>query len=88
MEFRQHSGTRNANKIRNWILFCLDFVEASREILRSQQAAVVVDAVALDYFAMATQDLGAATIDRMQNGCGNQYVLIIKTIGLSPHKRR
>lgn len=29
IEFRQHSGTVNAMKIKNWVQFCLEFVEAS-----------------------------------------------------------
>ena len=32
IEFRQHSGTRNAQKMANWVRFCLGFVEASRTI--------------------------------------------------------
>lgn len=32
IEFRHHSGTVNANKIKNWVRFCLGFVEASRAV--------------------------------------------------------
>ena len=30
LEFRQHSGTLDATKIANWIMFCVNFVEQSR----------------------------------------------------------
>lgn len=30
IEFRQHSGTTNADKIENWIRFCVNFVEQSQ----------------------------------------------------------
>ena len=32
IEFRQHSGTLNATKIKNWVTFLIAFVEASRPI--------------------------------------------------------
>lgn len=35
IEFRQHSGTCNADKIENWIRFVLHFVEASRGLAAS-----------------------------------------------------
>jgi hypothetical protein len=30
LEFRQHAGTMNINKMVNWIIFCVNFVENSR----------------------------------------------------------
>jgi hypothetical protein len=29
IEFRQHSGTMNVDKVINWIVFCVNFVETS-----------------------------------------------------------
>jgi hypothetical protein len=34
IEFRQHSGTVNATKAINWIVFCVTFVETSRRVMR------------------------------------------------------
>lgn len=43
IEFRQHSGTRNAQKMVNWVRFCLGFVEASRKIAAQTARPVVQD---------------------------------------------
>lgn len=39
VEFRQHSGTVNANKITNWIKFCVNFVETSKVTQRRGRTA-------------------------------------------------
>jgi len=52
MEFRQHSGTTNANKIINWVQFCLNFVEQSviqaRSTLVSRPVQPVVESTRRD----------------------------------------
>lgn len=40
IEFRQHSGTCNGEKIENWIRFCLGFVEASKIQIESTDTTV------------------------------------------------
>lgn len=55
IEFRQHSGTRNAQKISNWIEFVLHFVEATLEIFRSQQAAQAAAAQVVAQVAQSTR---------------------------------
>lgn len=42
LEFRQHGGTLNLQKIKNWVVFCVNFVEDSRlskDFLDAQKAA-------------------------------------------------
>ena len=43
VEFRQHSGTVNATKAVNWIVFCVTFVETSRRVV--QETVVVENAM-------------------------------------------
>ena len=40
IEFRQHSGTVSSTKIENWVLFVLNFVEVSRQLVSSATPAV------------------------------------------------
>ena len=40
IEFRQHSGTINAGKIKNWVLFLADFVAASRATVSTTTATI------------------------------------------------
>ena len=41
IEFRQHSGTVSSAKIENWVLFVLNFVEVSRQLVASVNPAPV-----------------------------------------------
>jgi len=41
LEFRQHAGTMNINKMVNWIIFCVQFVEDSRTIQVQTPATTV-----------------------------------------------
>lgn len=45
VEFRHHSGTCNAEKITNWIKFCVNFVEVSRVSIDSTAAEAEVVAL-------------------------------------------
>lgn len=40
IEFRQHSGTVSSTKIENWVLFVLNFVEVSRQLVATATPAV------------------------------------------------
>lgn len=40
IEFRQHSGTVSSTKIENWVLFVLNFVEVSRQLVASATPAL------------------------------------------------
>lgn len=54
LEFRHHSGTRNANKIKNWVLFVLHFVEECRQIVRRRNAAHIAARTAAPAPTMST----------------------------------
>lgn len=43
LEFRHHSGTVNAEKIVNWIKFCVNFVETSQEVADSSNRRASVN---------------------------------------------
>ncbi len=60
IEFRQHSGTVNVDKIENWVRFVLHFVETSRQIAQANESNEASDS---DVNEWARADL-ASTLER------------------------
>lgn len=79
LEFRQHAGTMNINKMVNWIIFCVNFIEKSRmapEVIETVKANGKEQRIALL----------AAQLSRPRMGVYKLVQYIASAIGVSEAK--
>lgn len=81
IEFRQHSGSINGEKIENWIRFCVGFVEASKLVIRPNPVyAEMIRAAQSINFSTRTVDriigtnVGATSFTRIPDGAPSEVV--------------